>query len=151
MTRWVSLAHSLTVRVYYEDTDAAGIVYHARYLAFAERARTEAMRLTGATHDELATQHGLILVVRRTEMDYLRPARLDDLVVIATEVLEVRGASMTVRQDFTVDGQKVGALRVGLACVRRVDSRPARLPERWRAVWAGAGHEQGHGQRQGQE
>ena len=132
------MAHSLPVRVYYEDTDAGGIVYHARYLAFAERARTEAMRASGATHDELATQHGLILVVRRTEMDYLRPARLDDLVVITTDVLAVRGASMSVRQDFAVDGRPVGALLVTLACVRRADGRPARLPERWRAVWAGA-------------
>ena len=136
------MAHSLPVRVYYEDTDAGGIVYHARYLAFAERARTEAMRLSGATHDELATQHGLILVVRRREMDYLGPAGLDDVLVITTDVLEVRGASMTVRQDFAVDGQAVGALRVALACVRRTDGRPARLPERWRAVWAGAGQGQ---------
>ena len=73
------------LRVYYEDTDAGGIVYHASYLRFAERARTEALRDAGVPHDELVAQFGLIFVVRRVEMDYLRPARLDDsLIVVET-------------------------------------------------------------------
>ncbi len=119
-------------RVYYEDTDAGGVVYHARYLAFAERARTEAMRALGVPHDELATRHGLIFVVRRVEMDYLRPARLDDLVAVTAETVALGGASIEVRQAFTVDGRPLGELRVRLACVRAADGRPARIPDRWR-------------------
>ncbi len=123
--------HRLPVRVYYEDTDAGGIVYHARYLAFAERARTEAMRDGGAAHDELATHHGLIFVVRRAEMDYLRPARLDDLLVVHTETVALGGASIVVRQTFMVGEQRIGVLQVKLACIRQADGRPARIPARW--------------------
>ena len=131
------MTHTHQVRVYYEDTDAGGIVYHARYLAFAERARTEAMRASGAPHDELATQHGLIFVVRRAEMDYLRPARLDDLVVVTTETVALGGASVVVRQTFGVGERPVGVLQVKLACIRQADGRPARIPARWRASLGG--------------
>jgi acyl-CoA thioester hydrolase len=77
-------SYTLTLRVYYEDTDAGGIVYHARYLAFAERARTEALRQAGVPHAELVEGYGLIFVVHRVEMDYLRPARLDDELTVTT-------------------------------------------------------------------
>ena len=131
------MTHRLAVRVYYEDTDAGGIVYHARYLAFAERARTEAMRAGGAAHDELATQHGLIFVVRRVEMDYWRPARLDEVVEITTATQAMGGASLVVRQDFAVGERRIGALTVKLACIRQADGRPARIPGRWHAALAG--------------
>jgi acyl-CoA thioester hydrolase len=140
------MTHLLPIRVYYEDTDAGGIVYHARYLAFAERARTEAMREGGAAHDELATQHGLIFVVRRVEMDYWRPARLDDVVVVATDTVALGGASIVVRQAFSVGDDSVGMLQVKLACIRRSDGRPARIPDRWRAAFerrAGTGGQEG--------
>ena len=122
------------IRVYYEDTDAGGIVYHARYLAFAERARTEAMRASGAPHDELATHHGLMFVVRRVEMDYWAPARLDDLLVVTTETVALGGASLIARQSFGVGDRRIGVLQVKLACIRQADGRPARIPERWRAA-----------------
>ena len=125
------MTHRHQVRVYYEDTDAGGIVYHARYLAFAERARTEAMRHGGAAHDELATRHGLIFVVRRAEMDYLRPARLDDMITVNTETVALGGASLLVRQAFTVGEREIGVLKVKLACIRQADGRPARIPEPW--------------------
>ena len=131
------MTHSLAIRVYYEDTDAGGIVYHARYLGFAERARTEAMRAGGAAHDELATLHGLIFVVRRAEMDYLRPARLDDLIVVTTCMAQLGGASMRVRQAFAVGDRRLGVLHTRLACVRRADGRPAPIPLRWRSAMGG--------------
>ena len=131
------MIHQLAIRVYYEDTDAGGIVYHARYLAFGERARTEAMREGGAAHDELSTLHGLIFVVRRAEMDYLRPARLDDLLVVTTQLMALGGASIQVRQDFTVRERPTGVLQVKLACVRQADGRPMRIPDRWRAALSG--------------
>ena len=121
-----------TFRIYYEDTDAGAVVYHARYLAFAERARTEALRALGVPHAEMAMQHGLIFMVRRVEIDYQAPARLDDELGIVTRVLHVGAASVTLLQSFDVVGRPIGALRVGLACVRLADGRPQRLPARWR-------------------
>src|SRR5436305_12639517 len=90
--------HRYTVRVFFEDTDAGGIAYHANYLRFAERARTEAMRDLGIPHAELIADHGLMFVVHRVKMDYLRPARLDDLLLVFTEPTVVGGASVTLRQ-----------------------------------------------------
>ena len=84
--------HRFPVRVYYEDTDAAGVVYYANYLKFAERARTEMMRAAGADHAGLAAAHGVALTVRRCEIDYLRPARLDDLIEGETRILQGGGA-----------------------------------------------------------
>lgn len=124
--------YRLAVRVYYEDTDAGGIVYHARYLAFAERARTEALRAMGVSHSELADDFGLIFVVRRAEMDYLRPARLDDVIEVVTGPWETTAAAVWVRQGFSAAGRDLGALRIRLACVRLDDGRPARIPDRWR-------------------
>lgn len=131
--------YRLSLRVYYEDTDAGGVVYHARYLAFAERARTEALRGAGVPHAELVAQHGLFFVVRRAEMDYLRPARLDDEIVVVTGPWAIRAASVDVRQRFEILGQPVATLRIRLACIRRADGRPARIPDRWLAALGGIG------------
>ena len=127
----------LNLRVYYEDTDAGGIVYHARYLAFAERARTEALREAGVPHYRLVTQFGLIFVVRRLEMDYLRPVRLDAELIVQTGPWTLGAATVDVRQGFESDGQEIGRLRVGLACVRLADGKPARIPPPWRAALSG--------------
>lgn len=124
--------YHLNLRVYYEDTDAGGIVYHGRYFAFAERARTEALRQAGVPHDELVTQFGLIFVVRRIEMDYLRPVRLDAELVVETGPWALGGATIDVEQRFVVAGRQTGRLSAGLACVRTTDGRPSRIPHRWR-------------------
>src|SRR5262245_1197856 len=84
--------HVVAVRVYYEDTDAAGMVYHANYLRFAERARTEMLRLFGTGQAELRAREGLGFTVRRCQMDFLKPARLDDALEVHTRVLAARGA-----------------------------------------------------------
>ena len=122
--------HSFPIRVYFEDTDAGGIVYHARYLAFAERARTEAPRVAGVPHSELVDGYGLIFVVRRAEMDYLRPARLDDEVVVTTGPWALGAATVEVRQAFAVGGDEIASLLVKLACVRRVLAAWCRLRPR---------------------
>ena len=79
-----SAGHRYHLRVYYEDTDAGGVVYHAGYLRFAERARTEALRDAGVPHAEMTAQYGLMFMVRRLKVDYLAPARLDDLLFVVT-------------------------------------------------------------------
>src|ERR1700722_11269286 len=91
--------HCYAVRVYYEDTDAGGVAYHAAYLRFAERARTEALRDLGIPHSELLGQFSLMFMVRRIEVDYLRSARLDDSLTVVSKPLAVGGASLLLRQD----------------------------------------------------
>jgi acyl-CoA thioester hydrolase len=131
--------HRYRCRVYYEDTDAGGVVYHARYLGIAERARTEAMRDAGIPHSEMVAQHGLVFMVRRIEMEYLRPARLDEEIEVVTESLALGAATTSIRQDFRVGDRHLVSLRIELACVRQRDGRPARIPERWRAGLAPGG------------
>ncbi len=142
--------HYYRLRVYFEDTDAAGIVYHANYLGFAERARTEALRDLGVPHAELVRGFGLIFVVRRAKLDYLRPARLDDELVVATEGVAIAGASITLRQTFLREGETepLAAVELLLATVRTGDQRPARLPARWREAFgrlAGSASTAGNG------
>ena len=126
--------HRYAVRVYYEDTDAGGVVYHATYLRFAERARTEALRDLGIAHAELLQRFTLMFVVRRVEVDYLRPARLDDWLTILTKPMEVGGASVLLRQDVQGPDGSCAVLTVRLACVTPGEARPRRLPPRWRSV-----------------
>ena len=92
-------AHRYPVRIYYEDTDAGGIVYHANYLRLAERARTEALRELGIPHAELVARFNRMLVVRRAKLDYLEPARLDDSLIVLTAPVHV--------------GRRVGDLAAG--------------------------------------
>lgn len=131
--------HRYRVRVYYEDTDAAGVVYHSNYLKLAERARTEALRDLGIPHAELMRDHALLFMVRRAKLDYLRPARLDDSLLVVTRALVVGAASVELRQTFLLDGDASRALVVAdvqLACVRQADMRAARIPPRWRDALA---------------
>jgi acyl-CoA thioester hydrolase len=120
------------LRVYYQDTDAGGIVYHANYLNFAERARTEALRAMGVPHVEMVRQFGVMFVVRRIKIDYQRPARLDDEIRIETRVIGVGGASATLRQDFWRDNDSLVVLEVGLGCARLEDGKAVRMPEQYR-------------------
>ncbi len=120
------------LRVYYQDTDAGGVVYHANYLAFAERARAEALRALGAPHADMTARHGAMFVVRRVELDYRRPARLDDELVVTTRIVEVGGASAKLRQHFRRDSDSLAVLQVWLCCVRADTGRAARMPALWR-------------------
>ena len=127
--------HRYAVRVYYEDTDAGGIVYYANYLRFIERARTEALRERGIPHAQLVEQFGRMFVVRRVEMDYLRPAKLDDLLSVATEAEEIGGASLVLRQTvMAADETILAAARIRLACVGLAEERPQRIPPQLRAA-----------------
>jgi acyl-CoA thioester hydrolase len=130
------IAHTHQLRVYYEDTDAGGVMYHAAYLGFAERARTEALRDAGVPHAAMLREHGVIFMVRRLDLEYLRPARLDDLLTIRTETLESGGASVLLRQEFHAEQTAVAVARVLLACVKAATGMPARIPPRWRAAIA---------------
>ena len=127
-------AHRYPVRVYYEDTDAGGIVYHANYLRFAERGRTEALRDLGVPHAEMSALHDLFFMVRRIKVDYLAPARLDDSLVVETTTLAVGAATVELRQDVVRAEDEVLLARIDLqlVCGRISGQRPARIPPRWR-------------------
>ena len=120
------------MRVYYEDTDAGGVVYHANYLRFAERARTEALREAGIPHADLVERYNLMFMVHRAEIDYVRPARLDDMLVVETETVDVGGATVLLRQTVRGPNGVCATLRIKLACVRIGGNKPARIPPPWR-------------------
>ena len=127
------MTHLYELRVYYQDTDAGGIVYHANYLAFAERARAEALRALGAPHAEMVRQFGVMFVVRRIIVDYQAPARLDEVLRVETKVVQVGGASARLRQQFRRDSDSLAVLEVSLGCVALDNGRPARIPAQWAA------------------
>ena len=130
-------AHSFPIRVYFEDTDAGGMAYYANYLRWAERARTEALRDAGLPHQLMIERHNAILVVRRINVEYSRPARLDDLVAVETRVLAVKGVTIALDQRMILDGALLAVMRVELACVDRDTLRPKRIPEPWRSMLGG--------------
>lgn len=125
--------HRFPVRVYYEDTDAAGIVYYANYLKFAERARSEWLREFAESASLKAS--GLVFVVRRCEIDYLLPARLDELLEVVTRVTAFAGATLDLEQTARRDGVDLVVMTVTLACLNAA-GRPARLPAALRAALA---------------
>jgi acyl-CoA thioester hydrolase len=136
--------HRYGVRVYYEDTDAGGIVYHANYLRFAERARTESLRAMGLPHDMMMLQHGMIFVVRRVEVDYQRPARLDEWLTVVTAAVEVGAASLILRQSILRNSETIAVLGLTLVSIRAETGRAERMPAPWRlaltAMKTAAGH-----------
>ena len=131
--RLVNGVHHLFTRVYYEDTDAAGIVYYANYLKFAERARTELLRLLGVEQDRLRRETGLAFAVKRCGIEYFQPARLDDELLVESRLLSLGGASLELEQRVKRGTVELALLLVRIACLGR-DGRPARLPPALRAA-----------------
>ena len=120
--------HILSCCVQYEDTDFSGFVYHANYLKFAERGRSNALRLIGITHsDLLALDAPLAFVVSRMEMDFVRPAHIDDVLLVETAYTAIRGARLVAEQRISCAGETVWQADVLAACVD-LQGRPKRLP-----------------------
>ena len=120
------------VRVYYEDTDASRVVYHAAYVKYFERARTEWLRALGFSQHALHDELGVVFTVANIELDFLRPGRLDDELEVAVAVEQVRRASITFRQQLCRKGEGGAPLaraRVRVGCVGVATFRPCALPE----------------------
>lgn len=117
----------LPVRVYYEDTDAGGVVYYANYLKYAERARTEMLRLLGIENSDLQNRHGVAFVVRHIDVEYLAPARLDDLVEVHLALTKVGGASLSGVQVIRLGSDDLVRINIRLGCMK-LDGGPGRLP-----------------------
>lgn len=120
-------AHSLQIRVYYEDTDAAGIVYHASYIRFAERGRTEMLRDAGFEHGQIFKETGIGFAVVAMHIEYKAPARLDDLLTIRTKITRVGGASMEMQQDIYNGEKLITEIKVTLVCIDS-NLKAVRLP-----------------------
>ena len=120
--------HLHRLRVYYEDTDAGGVVYYANYLKFAERARTEMLRDLGFDPPALAAVEGVAFAVSRCEVDYLAPARLDDELMVRTRIVKMFAATLEAEQIISRGATDCARLIVRLACVNGA-GRPVRLPE----------------------
>lgn len=121
---------SLPVRIYWEDTDAGGVVYHAQYLAFLERARSEWMRELGYGQELTRREHGLVFVVRAMEIDFLKPARLDDALQVGVSLRECRRASAVFVQEVRRDGELLLTATVRVAAVDPQTLRPMAIGER---------------------
>ncbi len=138
VTEWPDLAgrldaesHVLPVRVYYEDTDFTGIVYHGAYVRFFERARSDFLRLIGIHHKELADgDHGVSLAfaVRTMTLDFRKPARIDDILEVRTGLAEYRGARVRLDQRIYRDGELLVFADVTVAVITS-EGRPTRLPQ----------------------
>ncbi|CAE6822887.1 tol-pal system-associated acyl-CoA thioesterase [Paraburkholderia domus] len=116
------------IRVYYEDTDAGGIVFYANYLKFFERARTEWLRASGVGQNRLADDTDAIFIVRSTAVDYRAPARLDDVVKVVSRIERLGRASVDFAQEAWRDGTLLATGSIRLGCVDRIALRPAAIP-----------------------
>ncbi|HBR69634.1 MAG TPA: tol-pal system-associated acyl-CoA thioesterase [Rhodospirillaceae bacterium] len=122
------MTHTIAIRVYYEDTDAGGVVYYANYLKFAERARTEFLREAGFENKSLRDDKGILLVVRHMEADYLKPARLDDLLRVETSVESMKNTYMVMKQSIFRENDLLFSMDVKLACIAAEGFKPVVFP-----------------------
>ena len=123
------MLNNFSYRVYYEDTDAGGVVYYANYLKFFERARTDFLRTLGISQSDLATKEGLVFVVRKCVIEYISPARLDDVLEVSVEVKNISAATILMRQEATKFGVISSRLEVEIVCVDSLSFKPKKIPK----------------------
>ncbi len=124
----MSQTHSCEYRVYYEDTDAGGIMYHAKYINWCERARSEYLRAVDLHSSELHANHGILFVVRHLEADYFKPARLDELLRVDTVLKEMKNSSFLLNQSIFCQDYMLFSMTVTIVCID-ANARPVRIPE----------------------
>jgi acyl-CoA thioester hydrolase len=133
--------HRLLARVYYADTDFSGVVYHARYLEFLERGRSDYLRLAGVRHTELADGlrgERIVWIVRRMEIDFVRPARMDDVLTVETRTENISGARIFMAQQVVRGGETLIRAKVEAAIIGE-NGRPKRFPDEWIAAFLPSG------------
>ena len=133
----IDTGHILKARVYFADTDFTGVVYHARYLEFFERGRSDFLRLVGVHHTELADgKHGetLAWVVRRMEIDFRQPARVDEIVTVITRIEKISGARIHMHQQLMRDSTLLVEAKVEAAIIG-AGGKPRRFPQEWAAAF----------------
>jgi acyl-CoA thioester hydrolase len=120
---------ALPIRVYFQDTDAGGVVYHANYLNFMERARTEWLRTHGYSNAGLMKEFGMVFVVRSIKLDYLKPALLDDCLDVTADIKEIGRSRITLAQNILRGAEMLTEAEVHLVCVSLANFKPASVPE----------------------
>lgn len=123
-----SIKNCFQYRVYYEDTDAGGVVYYANYLKFFERARTDFLRSQNISQSELVKNSALVFVVRNCQIEYLKPARMDDLISVFVEVVEIGNLSIKLRQEIKLQEKVLCVMNVEIVCVGADNFRPKKIP-----------------------
>jgi acyl-CoA thioester hydrolase len=126
---------SLPVRVYFQDTDAGGVVYHASYVNFMERARTEWLRTFGYSNAGLMKELGVMFVVRRLELSYLKPALLDDMLDVTAQVKDIGRSRLNLLQTVSRGGEVLAEAEVHLVCVTAAEFKPVSVPEVLKKQW----------------
>jgi acyl-CoA thioester hydrolase len=121
------MAHMFPIRVYYEDTDMAGIVYYANYLRYIERGRSDWVRCVGIDQNEMKTRDGVVFAVRRVEADYCAPARFDDELIVETQTQSVSAARLVMQQDVRRGSDLLFSAIVTIVCIAE-NGKPVRLP-----------------------
>jgi acyl-CoA thioester hydrolase len=140
--RWVTLANmtkskvfSLPVRVYFQDTDAGGVVYHADYLNFMERSRTEWLRAHGYSNADLMKEFGVVFVVRSMKLDYLKPALLDNALDVTVQIKDIGRSRITLLQSVRRGTEVLTEAEVHMVCVSLENFKPVSVPEILRKQW----------------
>ncbi len=126
---------TIPVRVYFQDTDAGGVVYHASYVNFMERARTEWLRSFGFTNTGLMKELGVMFVVRSLKMDYFKPSLLDDVLTVGAQLKEIGRSRITLHQSIMRGEEKLVEGEIHLVCVAKENFKPVSVPEVLRAHW----------------
>lgn len=124
--------HALPIRVYYEDTDAGGIVYHSNYFKFAERGRTEMLRDLDMSIQIVLDNHHIMFVMRHAEIEYFAPARLEDMLELRTCLSEIKNSSFIMHQTVLKDGVMLADIHATLVCLDERTFKPVRMPEAMR-------------------
>lgn len=114
-------------RIYYEDTDAGGVVYYGNYLKYAERSRTEFLRKLGITHKIAYAEHKILFVIKNVEMELLKPARLDDVITVKTNISEVGGVQLWMEQNIYLENTKICFIKVRVVIVNE-KLKPSPIP-----------------------
>jgi acyl-CoA thioester hydrolase len=126
---------SLPVRVYFQDTDAGGVVYHANYLNFMERARTEWLRTYGHSNSGLMKEFGMVFVMRSVKLDYLKPALLDDLLEVTAQIKDIGRSRISLLQTVRRGDELLTEAEIHLVCVSLESFKPVPVPEVLREQW----------------
>jgi acyl-CoA thioester hydrolase len=122
------IVHDFPVRIYYDVTDAGGVVYHANYLKLCERARTESLRNMGFENSKIRDDHGVIIVVKSLEAEYLSPSKLDDLLTIQTRILSIKNTSFVMEQKAIRNDACIFSMNIVLVFVNE-QGRPTKIPD----------------------
>lgn len=124
-----SMLNKFSYRVYYEDTDTGGMIYYANYLKFFERARTDFLRALGISQSDLAKKEGLIFVVKKCTVEYISPAKLDDILEVSVVINNISAASILMEQEAKKSDLISSRLKVEIVCVNHISFKPKRIPK----------------------